>query len=112
MNWPSSYWPTLLSTATGCSHRRVLPSRSTGAGELIQFTGRRIRCTADAAALARVGAFGDDAVVLVLAAIAVVPSVARYPPRGGSCQPSSTTGCKRQASSQVITTEPSRATGT
>lgn len=47
-----NYEDGLLSTATGCSHRRVLPSRSTGAGELIQFTGRRTRCTADAATVA------------------------------------------------------------
>ena len=50
---------------------------------------------ADAAAHARAGAFGGDAVVVVVAAIGVGPSVACYSPRGGSCQPSSTTGWRR-----------------
>jgi hypothetical protein len=73
-----------------CVHsRRTLLRWSgsvTSAGVLIRLMRLRTRCTAPMyPLLRRQSALGGDAVVVVLAAIGVIPSMVRYPPRGGSC---------------------------
>ena len=105
--------PVLASGSSTCwyvhSHRTLLRwSRSvTGAGELIRLMGR----TAPTPLLR---GQADSAVMPLLSSLrlGVIPSVVRYSPRGGSCQPSSTTGWRREACSHVTSTDPSPATAT
>ena len=97
------------------AHRTLLRwwSRSvTVAGGADRVDGPATQLGRGVAALAWAGTLGGDAIVVVLAAIGVIPSVVRHPPRGGSCQPSSTTGWRREACSHVTSTDASRTTVT